>query len=813
MTRSPSHPVLASYLADAATQWNYMRPRQMDIEEAKKGRTFIYAIDTNVITFWGNPEEFARSRRSDRILLGAGQIFHSDTPELSSAISRGLAGFIFSGGLSKLPLLIVPPTHLEIEAVVLALAGSAQHEQSTIDHTLSQKIKEQEQLLLSEGFSVEQLREIAPRLQELLFHNLGPPSEARRISRVLTDRRAVPLSVIDLPLEIKDVLRPSTAFRGWYAYSQKRQGERDYKAGVGAPESEGWDRRLEKSAGYRDTKLRDHDADVLARLEAWNETLAKLQISSGGQVNWRVLLITFDHRMFRAAVAYKPSWLTHDFAESFLRHPRAFLDEEGVLRVIGKDLEGESGRIADWLRLLLGSVSTTENESAEYVRDRTIIPRQILEAVQRLGDAAETKTEELVSDWADFTRDTVAANPPTEFDLSGLDSVRRHGASALREAVRKLDQQIAEARLESLQYCINAMTELGFELDFRSKRRVRARSVMPIFFERWPRAEAFIKAVGEWGQDEFDSKEYEDGVSRLREDDPTEYAFYLAHAALFAGRGRWRSGALLASRASESIRLIDPTKRSGANGREAAYFEAACRRHSAKSTADLGPCGPLVEQAIKIFEFEQKSEPGLDVAAERFEAEVLALRLDRLLFIRFAVDGGSPAAAVVEDSFSILSREYAKLLEKVDEFIAHPPKGDLGGNRSPKEVRVRLRNRLLLNLVALGLMRESDAEICSHSQFAIQRVEELSNAGQFDMIDRRSRNFSIFHYWTATCGRIRMLAGSARATQLKKTLDDFFRVEMSLIDYTVFPYDKMRFEEMRKTADLPWPAGTRISSR
>ena len=781
-----------------------MHPRQLDIEDTRKGRTFIYAIDTNIIAFWSDPERHARNLRSDRVFTGAGQIFHSDTDELSSAIARGLAGFIFKD-LSKFPLLIIPPIHLEIEALVLAKASSAQHD-LTIDPALRKKIEEQERLLMSEGFTVEQLREIAPRLQELLFHNIGPPSEVRRISRVLTQKRAVPLTAMDLPEQIEDVLRPTSPFQGWYAYSRKRQGERDYKDGVDPPENEGWDRRLERLAKYPGNKLRENDAEVLARLEVWNENLAKLETKSGGAQNWRVLLITFDHRIFRAASAYKPSGLTGDFAESFIRHPRAFLDEEGVLRIPGNALQGEPTRVASWFRLLLGPVSTTEDERTEYARDRKKIPKQISDAVERLGKAAEAKTIELVKDWEDFTRDAVVANPPTEFDLSGLDAVRQHGASALREAVGKLDRQIAEARLQSLQNCISAITELGFELDFRSKHRARARSVMPIFFERWPKAEAFIKAVGEWGENEFDSTEYQIGISQLRKDDPTDYAFYLAHAALFAGRGRWRSGALLASQAAESIRLIPPDDRNGANGREAAYFEAACRRHSAKAIGDLAPCRPLVEQAMSIFKLEQTTEPDLDVAADRFDAELLALRLDRLLFIRFLKEANIATAA--DDCFAMLSRDYEKLYLKVQKLIDVPPIGSELGNRPPKEARINLRNRILLNLVALGLMRKSGTDICDRSQFAMHRIEELSATGDFDVIDRRSRNFSIFHYWTATCGRIRTTVGSAKGEQLKRTLDEFYQTEMKPTDYTVFPYDKARFEEMRMAADIPWPVAT-----
>src|ERR1043166_834087 len=94
MTPSHARSEFALYLTEAAVQWNYMRPRQADIEEERKGRILIYAIDTNVITFWSNPEEVAIRRRqvreSDRIRLGTGQIFHTDTAQLSAAISRGL---------------------------------------------------------------------------------------------------------------------------------------------------------------------------------------------------------------------------------------------------------------------------------------------------------------------------------------------------------------------------------------------------------------------------------------------------------------------------------------------------------------------------------------------------------------------------------------------------------------------------------------------------------------------------------------------------------------------------------------------------
>jgi hypothetical protein len=803
---------LASYLADAATQWAYMRPRQNDLEQIDKGRKIIYAIDTNILSFWANPDAFSRSgvdEETARIQLGTGQVFQSDPADLSSAISRGLAGFIFSKALSN-PLLIIPPIHLEIEGLILALAQSTE---VSNNGEIAEQIKAYEADLGKTGFTLEQLQEIAPRLQELLFHNLGTPSKVRRMSQILRERRAVTLSGLAVPKEVEEILRPTPALNGWVEYSKKRQGKSRYNPKDDADEDEGWDRRLQRFGHWKTTKLRDHDAEVLSRLEYWNERLADLERVSKGGRNYRILYLTADHRLLRAGACYKPKWSEHHFSEEILRHPRAFLDEEGVLRLIGRERQSESGHVANWFRLLVGALQMSEDERAQYVRKRSRIPSQFLDAAKKFGGGAESKAAELQTDWSTFTRDTVTANPPTPFDLFGLDTVRQHGANSLRDAVEKLDDEISRARLESLDSCISVMTTLGLELDFRWRHKARARAVMPIFFERWPGAEAFIQMVGTWGQDDFDRAAYDSGIRDLRKDDPTDYAYYLAHAALFAGRGRWRSGALLANRARESIRLIDMDQRNGSNGREAAYFEAACRRHSAKTISDLDDCPRLVNEAKKIFEDELRADASLDVAVERFDAELLACRLDRLLFIRFPTKG-APPNPVGDDSFAALSREYGQLLLKVEDRIAAAPSGNTAGgrNRSPIEVLKRLRTRLLMNLIALGLLSESNAEICGRAQYAIKVLEDLSNSHQLDVLDRQSRMFSIFYFWTATCGRIRMALGTPKEKRLVSTLEDFRLHEMGKSeDYEVFPYDRARFEEMRMTAAMPWPSGTEAS--
>ena len=122
-------------------------------------------------------------------------------------------------------------------------------------------------------------------------------------------------------------------------------------------------------ATTRDDSRVSHDADVLARLDVWNRRL----LADGSP--YRVLYLTADLSLFRAAATVDASWEGEgrSFAHAFLRHPRAYLAEEGVLgKVDDAVVRGENDEVetvGDWLSLLTHPADSSFAELLDALRE------------------------------------------------------------------------------------------------------------------------------------------------------------------------------------------------------------------------------------------------------------------------------------------------------------------------------------------------------------------------------------------------------------------------------------------------------------
>jgi hypothetical protein len=812
MTAIPTSP--AGPFADAALQWLLMRPRGEDLEAEAKGRRHIYAVDSNVMRFIGSPAVYAQTRRASsggRYLLGLGHVFETDAPDLRTSIARGLSSFLAEGKLSQgMPLLLIPPIHLEVEAQMLALSSEDIKPHRAQNAETRKAIKVLSDRLKDKGLSVEDVENLAPEMQALIFESIGPPEEVRRMARLLVSNKVQPVGSARLPLEVAEILRPA-GFIARFSYAERRDGKRVFRPEVDHPLEKGWVRRLDEYGRWSEQHLRNNDAEVLSRLEVWNKAFVNLEKQSNGQKNWRILYVTSDHRLFDAADNYRPEWTQSSFSRSFLRHPRAYLAEDGVLDTSSADPDITSRKMIEWLRIL---IEPDPNDDAPldfrtlredwFVSGR--VPRPLVMIAERFKGVTNDPALKITEEWSAFTRQTVTINPPTEFDLPALPTHARDGVELLALIKDTFFARIAEERRRSLNMYMGSITQLRLEVDFRAPDRLRARNVVPIFFERWEKAENFIREVGRWGASSFNKEEYDRGLEEVATDDRTGYAFYLAHAALFAGNGRWRNAALLANRALEIADRLPPEERKGAEGREAAYFEAVCRRHSARRIADLSQCDPLLNQALQAHARELKSFPSLDVAAERFEAEKLALELTRILFHRF-VDQDSTDMA---DGSAVLAlaNKIQELYEVVVVRIAATRDEPRTPHRSVHDTLKELRTRLLLNLISLGLLdlpRSRTQDIARNSLIELDSLAKDRTNPSFNLSSKNENSrVSLFGLLTVNYARMRSAFGGPQFRELGDAIEKRLAT-LNAGDSSVFPYDRARFEEMERVSKTPWP--------
>ena len=123
-------------LRDAAIQFRFMEPWHTDKDFESTGGSIIYAVDADIFVTYGDPRETATkyddpSKTSAKIKrsIGYGQVFDTDQPDLSIALSRRIVDHIFYGRQGKvldfegtLPLLIVPPIDIEIARLMMKWA-------------------------------------------------------------------------------------------------------------------------------------------------------------------------------------------------------------------------------------------------------------------------------------------------------------------------------------------------------------------------------------------------------------------------------------------------------------------------------------------------------------------------------------------------------------------------------------------------------------------------------------------------------------------------------------------------------------------
>jgi hypothetical protein len=223
------------------------------------------------------------------------------------------------------------------------------------------------------------------------------------------------------------------------------------------------------------------------------------------------------------------------------------------------------------------------------------------------------------------------------------------------------------------------------------------------------------------------------------------------------------------------------------------------------SLADLDLCDELLTKALKAYERELQTFPSLDVAVERFQAEQLALVLTRILFHRFVIrdsDNSADAVAVLDLATKLreLYREVAIRIEATREPNAH--------NRSVHETLKELRTRLLLNLISLGLLDLPRSRVHDIARAAVKELDGFAKDRtnpSFNIASKdESSRVSLFGLLTVNYARMRSSYESPQSRELGIAIESF-QETLSPGDLSVFPYDRARFDEMKRVSKTPWP--------
>ncbi|MCA3394666.1 MAG: hypothetical protein INF85_03355 [Roseomonas sp.] len=135
---------LVEQFEDVALQRYLMRPRITDRNLIAKGWIIRYAVDTNVLSFYVDPEQSAsRSDDGRGVLIGVGEIFRSDPKSKRVEIAAALAYHIWHDLQGKPPLLLLPPLQTEFQHAIDYFLSRQAEKRASVDDDHIQRICEE----------------------------------------------------------------------------------------------------------------------------------------------------------------------------------------------------------------------------------------------------------------------------------------------------------------------------------------------------------------------------------------------------------------------------------------------------------------------------------------------------------------------------------------------------------------------------------------------------------------------------------------------------------------------------------------------
>ena len=773
-------------VSDSATQLLLMRPWSYDRRLEADGWTTFYAVDADIVTMYGSPGHMAR-RRGGR--LGYAEVFADDPERGSYALAERLSDHIFFELTADAPLLVVPPIDGEIRSILEALAARVGTTPKT--RTINNKGLDDFTGKLTRAIDGKVPIEVLERALDLVaLRGDGAAKECRRLNGLLALRRIVPAHSLDNAADhLPDYLIDAVKELGKLS---------DMINHVGRLQE--WQSRIESTV-KKDTYISHHrrvrlawDSQAMARIEQWNDRLREREA--------RVVYITGSMHLITAALSYTANDRNQNFYMECVRHPRYFLASPNVVVASQgggpkHSMENDSCKSPRLRSQFAGWLETFIVDCRVDLADRNMdfdslrLDRNSVEAARRAYGSDSNLDDDLRQKWREYLSTLSASYIPPDVVLDAiaadlLRSAEQRSFQGWRYVHKTLERQIEEEKDRAWEACFESAAKTGFF--FQSSllsSDYPSRLVPMLVFDRQPQTEEFIRSMSRWRDaKDMDVQAYEEGVGRVKEETGAyfSYAYYLAHAALFAARGNWRIGALLSIRAMEKAH--DPSEADPGifgHGREAGYLAAYCLRHRARTADDLVEAKRYIDRAIGIHRNESRLHPCSITAPKRFDAEKLALEMTRMCFRRYAdriedVRSPSRQPKPSQEEWLDIRRRYEELRSDVD-----------GGSGSDTVVK---RRKWLQSWI--------DGNLCMASFMADEcEGEAFAEAGRrlHDYLERIPKHRSFYLH---SLELLWMAATDARNVSRKKLKAHFSSERISR--FKVLSYDVPRYEEMAAKA-------------
>jgi len=749
-------------------QGQFIQSAEMDEAFRDAGGRILWAVDTNIVRFIVDPLAAAYPLTGAQ-QTGFAAIFQQDPPELVSVLADAIVDHITTNLSIDAPLLVLAPLDKQVVAYIgqLSREGAEAADKAL---TLNNSVQD-----LLDGFRHEtdepSKDEIAVKLLQLTLvrrrstqlAKLKDLFEKNRLSFLAVAKDALPekvfLAISPPEVDDKYFLRCMIEDSQWRDFLGRlipgRKGKRSFAQKAAAlSELRRINRRLDGSG---------QQGNLAGRL--------RINFLTGDTP----LTTDLDRVNLRANPEVSAELL--EFCRTHFRHPRSLFSDIGILQV-GDGDDHDIGHFFDlWAHWGPGASDGEGNGLAEKMQ----------------------------ANWAEFLKKAILKFDVT-IEKSELEDWQVETAEAFAAWQEENRDRIEEDVARFWEQCFYFATQGLVRFGDAGSIKKSSRNVPPIYLESWSGTYGMINLLVNWQSPaDFDLERYQQGLQQLDHDFLNEtgssrgrrYAYYLAHAVLFASRGDWSIAAKVAAFSRQFARR-DAAAPGEANGREAAYIEAFCLRHAALSEQDLSELPELVESARSIAKAEvaasqSKSGRSHDCVELRFDCEINAIEVTRWLFRRFR--SPEPVNDDLEEEAGRLSEIILKSRDLYDRICVSIAAIENKVEADPEaakrfSVLFRLRVRVLVNLLGLSLYsraRVFDRELQRFLLSEAGIVESVFGSGRSGLGGRCFSEFGVLMLNCVTS--IASESGSARRDS-QLAVAQTLKARDGELNLATFPYDR-----------------------
>jgi hypothetical protein len=653
-SRIMSEDEFVGLVRSAAVQMAIMRAWNDDQRMTADGWQTIYAADADIFALYGNPADKARQVNGR---LGYGQVFDSDPPAKAAALAERLADYICFELTGGRPLFVIPPIDKEVRSQINALSLRLGREPAAFRVDVSRM--EVAINALTQAIGSTPPHDVLTAFSSLLgLRGQSPQVEYRRLNRLFEEQRLVSTHSIKAHTTVPDAVTS--------LFLRENDLGEIYDHIVRA---ESWLERILPTDTDKISRPKfanfKNDSEALARLEIWNEKLAKKKI--------RLVYITGAVHLLQAGRKFE--FGETDFSKRFIRHPRYFMASRDVIASVdGPDLPPyAASEFYGWIQTFLGRLSMSDDELQREDHFFQLSPEIESAAKSAFRSSPDIGTE-LKEKWQSYLSELESSYLPPEDIVTDivneLRAVSNEEAGLVERwnAVRsQLNDTIENERDLAWDACFSTAVKAGFFVNTGAipSQKMPSRRLPPLKFDSWKKTESFVAQMSQWrSPDDVDAMAYQNGLSAMKDEtlDDFKYAYFLSHAALFAARSDWRVGAILALRATDKAVESKPNEGTLSNGRESNFLAGYCLRHSARNSEECLNAKTYIIKALEIFRKEKRARPHLDIVSERFTSEIFACEVSSLLFRYF---GEKSNDKPVKGEMLDIRKEIVKELEKI----------------------------------------------------------------------------------------------------------------------------------------------------